>query len=740
MKNVLLLLALVSPSFAAHYTCTAAASGNLSTITWNNCNGTVPNNGGGHTYSIVANNQQVVIDIDVTVGRSPSGWEATFNNTTDTVSCGACPFVNGDRVRLTPRSVFDSFSNGTNWPLGLSIADYYVVNSSGGSFQLSLTAGGAAVLFTANGAAGIKITGAEPAIQTLGTGKVTVGEDVHLIQRGDLRVGNPTAPGGDTFVLSQGAHYTVDSSQATNPDKTSYCVFAPSASLTQGANFRANGTALKPVYWDSVLDNGALPAGKCYTSFNSTYGGSFIGTYVNITNVGGTVHNVLWSHTGIAMFSMSDSTCDGCGPILDVNATNVAATATVILERNKFRNTPSTHGYMNVSIHFSTAMTGGARLIADNVFDGMFGRIVSPGLPSVRDVTFRNNYFGRSPRIGCSSGEWASFRNGIVLSESTDTSGYFSLCGPASDLYFMSTVGGNFRGMSMTSKAGFTNTYSRIFCQAALETNTTDGDCWGGAATPTNRVKLEEYIVLPGQQDGVRMNSGIFGTGGLNLARIEIENLTEMGGMGPSGRANQGSANNSVALSEAAAGSANALASFKGVLKWDIPGRLIATRHLTGSHEQMVLNTATPENLDYNACFNCGLSTRWGQFDDNGAPPWSNSGSFVLTNWNTYYDVPLSGTVPGPHDLNGVDPKFADDTRNLEKWAEKFYGKAPTVAGIRQVFLEAGKSDLGKMILEAQGWIRQGFAPREIRYAVPDAPRGRIGAVDPVLMFGTINQ
>jgi len=739
MKNVLLLLALVSPGFAAHYTCTAAASGNLSTITWNNCNGTVPNNGGGHTYSIVANNQQVVIDIDVTVGRSPSGWDATFNNTTDTVSCGACAFVNGDRVRLTPRSIFDDLTAGTQWPLGLGVSDYYVINASGGSFQLSATAGGSAILFTANGAAGIKITGADPAIQILGTGSVTVGEGVHLIQRGDFRMGSPTSPARQVFILSAGSHYTIDSSEATNPDKTSYCAFTPSAALAVGASMRANGTAAKPVYWDSSSDNGALPGGKCYHSLNSTYAGDFFGTYVNITNVGGTVINTLWAYTGVSSFSLSDSTVDGSGPIVDIKSTVTSATATVLLQRNTFKNTPPSHGYMNVSINFGNALTSGTRLIADNALDGMFGRIVSPGLPSVRDVTFRNNFFGRSPRIGCSA-EWAEFKVGVVLSESGPTSGFFSLCGPASDLYFMSTVGGNFRGLSMTSKAGFTNTYSRIFCQSALEFNTTDGDCWGGAATPTNKVKLEEYISLPGQQDGVRMNSGIFGTGGLSLARIEIENQTEMGGIGPSGKANQGGGNSSIALSEAAAGSANALASFKGVLKWDIPGRLIATRHLTGSNEQMVLNTATPENLDYNACFNCGLSTRWGQFDDNGAPPWSNSGSFVLTNWNTYYDVPLSGTVPGTHDLNGVDPKFVDDTRNLEKWAEKFYGKDPTIAGIRQVFLEAGKSDFGKMILEAQGWIRQGFAPREIRYAVPDAPRGRIGAVNPVLMFGTINQ
>lgn len=742
MKKILLLLALASPTFAAHFKCTAGGSGNLTAINWTNCNSTYPNNRNGDTYSIVANNQQVVIDVDITVGRSLSGWDATFDHPTDTVSCGQCSFVNGDFVRLTMANVLGNVGSGTVWPIGLGQGDYYVVNANGSTFQLSTTSGGAPTLFTSNGSVGIKITGADPAIQTLGTGAVTVGAGVTLRQRGDLRIGTPPA-NRDVFILSAGSRYIVDSSQATNPDKTSYCVFTPSAVLLKGASMRVNGTKSSPVTWESDLTNGALPSGKCAHQHNQTYGGDLIASYLIAKNVGGTVHNVFWSHTPIATTSIEDSVLDGCGPIMDIGGSPNSVTATVKILRTRFINTPAAHGRVNVSINMANALTTGVRLIQDNYFDGIFGRNT---LPAVRDVTFRNNVFGRSPIVGCSGAiAWTQFTNGIVFSPNKDADAFFSLCGHTSDLMFVSTAGGNIRGVAATYGSLSPVLYDGIMCEVALEFNTSDGDCWGSsggspAALAQQTAKLSNYISLPGQSNGVRFNAGTFGTGGIpNISQIEIENMTEMGGQGPNGVGNAGSGNNSVILSESGVGGTGRLAWFKGVLHWDIP-RAIPSKHLGAGNPNTAVNTANPANMDYNACFNCAPSTRWGEFDVDGLPPWTKTGTVALTNYNTFYDVPMTGIVPGQNDLNGVDPNFVDDTRNIESWSVKFHGKSGNVAGAMSVFSEADPAELGKMISHALNWIRQGFAPREIRYAVPAAPRGRIGAVAPVLMFGTINQ
>jgi len=68
----------------------------------------------------------------------------TADNTTDTITCAAHGWSNGDRV---------GFAGTTTYPTGLNgTTMYYVINAAANTFQVSLTSGGAAVNFTTNGA------------------------------------------------------------------------------------------------------------------------------------------------------------------------------------------------------------------------------------------------------------------------------------------------------------------------------------------------------------------------------------------------------------------------------------------------------------------------------------------------------------------------------------------------------------------------------------------------------------
>ena len=78
------------------------------------------------------------------VGTLAVGVAVTFTNATDILNAVAHGLVNGDRVKLV--------NSGGALPAGLSSAvRYFVVNKHDNNFQIALTLGGAAVLFTDDG-------------------------------------------------------------------------------------------------------------------------------------------------------------------------------------------------------------------------------------------------------------------------------------------------------------------------------------------------------------------------------------------------------------------------------------------------------------------------------------------------------------------------------------------------------------------------------------------------------------
>lgn len=125
-------------------------------------------------------------------------------------------------------------------------------------------------------------------------------------------------------------------------------------------------------------------------------------------------------------------------------------------------------------------------------------------------------------------------------------------------------------------------------------------------------------------------------------------------------------------------------------------------------------NVLLDAGADYNTCYNCMAATVSGPAN------------------GTMYNVPLAvgQTVPGQHDLN-INPGFADPSRTVELWAVT-KGQANSLAGAQAALKVAPLTRIPDLL----NWLRQGFAPCEIRLATAGHDGSYVGAVKPVGLFG----
>ena len=108
------------------------------------------------------------------------------------------------------------------------------------------------------------------------------------------------------------------------------------------------------------------------------------------------------------------------------------------------------------------------------------------------------------------------------------------------------------------------------------------------------------------------------------------------------------------------------------------------------------------------------------------------------SNDGTVYFARTNGVVPGASDLN-ENPEWVDPYRNLFKWVSLRGGTGST-AGAKEFFLwDWSETKQLSLIQDLHHWVRQGFAPRNLKFATGGHDGGRIGAVDPVPMFGMFN-
>jgi hypothetical protein len=95
----------------------------------------------------------------------------------------------------------------------------------------------------------------------------------------------------------------------------------------------------------------------------------------------------------------------------------------------------------------------------------------------------------------------------------------------------------------------------------------------------------------------------------------------------------------------------------------------------------------------------------------------------------------MTGSAPGAHDINGVDPGVAN-ARNAYTWAAT-RGQPATYAGFRQAFINSGPSLIGANIAALFYSINQGTIPaRALWNALPDGTT--IGPSQPVMFPGNI--
>ncbi len=110
------------------------------------------------------------------------------------------------------------------------------------------------------------------------------------------------------------------------------------------------------------------------------------------------------------------------------------------------------------------------------------------------------------------------------------------------------------------------------------------------------------------------------------------------------------------------------------------------------------------------------------------------------SNHGTVYFAKTTGATPGAYDVN-ESAKWVDPYRNLHRWIE-LNGGAGTTAGAKEWFglrYAADPMSMESTIQKLHHWVRQGFAPRNLKYATGGHDGGRIGAVPPVVMFGMFN-
>jgi hypothetical protein len=162
---------------------------------------------------------------------------------------------------------------------------------------------------------------------------------------------------------------------------------------------------------------------------------------------------------------------------------------------------------------------------------------------------------------------------------------------------------------------------------------------------------------------------------------------------------------------------------------------------VSNSHRAtMTPNALDPTGADYNACYGCNLVPTYSTTGYNGFTSMTNStncGGGTCTQTGTVYDVPLTGTVPGVHDVVNVDPQFVDARRNSKRWVELRNSMTAETATQDDVvaYLRTGPGTFASKISDVITWVKGGFAPQNPAYKGMAHDGGDIGAVPVLLNF-----
>ena len=230
----------------------------------------------------------------------------------------------------------------------------------------------------------------------------------------------------------------------------------------------------------------------------------------------------------------------------------------------------------------------------------------------------------------------------------------------------------------------------------------TTGDCFiGGAPGSAVTMTLQNSIELPNASgDGQCATFSMLGNANVTVAANK--NTVHLGsGVDSSG----------FRFGETYAGHTGMISSIKSNAFWDTSARGYKVTH----------QTDTSDVCSASAC------------DYNGGDP----AEFLAGDANGYNVTVTSGTL-GVNDL-AESPKFADSSRRLSTF-DAICGGPGTAANALTEFAKRNDSDWNSCytISSLINWVKQGFAPRNLKYATSGHDGGRIGAVPPRIMFGAV--
>lgn len=413
--------------------------------------------------------------------------------------------------------------------------------------------------------------------------------------------------------------------------------------------------------------------------------------------------------------------------------------------------TPVSSGYTysqyKGSVHVSTVlpMSSGTRLIEECYFDqGM----PYPGL--MADFTVRHTVWDRHPPAANAGDGVYSYDKSAVLFENVvyralnmDSRGL--LARNVDGLYFFgddrATNRGNPHGITVGIQGDVTvNKFIFDYGQRTSDPNgiwsqpyPTTGGPWTYQHTYTNMLLLPTSESLT----STTLSSPI---GSMVLPRphprIRWEHNTYM----YSGTRNFAQTNY---LLEAGCPPAGSAESYRSNLAWGIPPstNFAWTLH-TGdprcSVQDAAANIIDPSGISNNACYNCSLSEEmyW--------RPWiSQHPGQTLTNIGTTYNIPTTGMTPGHLDLpSTADPQFVDIRRNLKTWCDYRLGfaRGTCSADTAMNYLATGPGALRELITDLNAYVRAGYQPQNEMYRgaahdgldIGAVPMRRVGGEPPM--------
>lgn len=512
------------------------------------------------------------------------------------------------------------------------------------------------------------------AILTNGSGALTINAGVQLTVKGDIRLNN------DIMTMGAGSILEFDASGAATPSTARYVLQIGTANL-QSARLDINGASGNR----AIIRSNSGGANARINGGGFTMGGNIIGSYVNFVRIGDSSNDAIVFYIGsaaAATFSLQYADFDACARVTSNGGFH--ANSVFLFSHNTFRNSVGT---VNLNVQ-STAVGTGSRIVEYNVFD----KPASFAPP--QDIYIRHNLF-KADLGTISDAVWAAFEYNVVYGTINrnmhgSSSNSIAISNSASNPHFLFPS-----GVRDITFDGWIFKY---------DGTTAAGECISGISpasvrnyTVTNSVKLPNNA-------GTDSCALVAELGNGNQQWTIEKNTYFIGATLDSGPR--------YGETETGGAHAGTFVSVQSNTVWDTTqrGYKVTAVSLPGTTDALVTG-------NYNG----------------GDPAEYSAGAA-----GKGYNVTMTGT-PGANDLE-ESPKFVDSTRDLATYST-YLGGAGTISDLFTQMSKANDDsgyDARYAIAEVYNWIRQGFAPRNLKYATSGHDGGRIGAVQPRIMFGAV--